>query len=325
MTDRRDFLIAAGAIGFMGPSPGAAQSAGRNYRLGVLRATGPGHETSPALLGTLRERGYIEGRNLIIERRFANGQLDRLPGLARELVELRVDAILCVGPATARAAREATSTIPIIMFGNFDPVALGVVANLARPEANVTGILISADGTLAAKRLEFLRELVPRAARIGMLATGDPDFRPQVRETQKAAAALKVELEVVEVRGGDYSGAFATISGRRHDALVVGASSFFMLDRKAIIALAAKHRLPAVYEWPEQVRDGGLIAYGTSLDALNARIGVYADQLFRGKKPADLPVEQPTKFELAINLKTAKALGLKIPQSVLLRADRLIE
>jgi len=325
MTDRRNFLIAAGAIWLMAPSPGTAQSPGRIYRLGVLRATAPAPEVSTALLDTLRERGYIEGRNLIIERRFASGQLERLPGLARELVQLGVDAIVCVGPTTVRAGLEATSTIPIIMFGNFDPVALGIVTNLARPEANVTGILISADGTLAGKRLELLRELAPRAARIGMLAPADPGFRLQLQETQKAAAALKVELEVVEVPGGDYSGAFATISSRRPDALIVGGSTFFMRDRKTIIALAAKHRLPAVYEWPEQVRDGGLIAYGASLDGLYARVGAYADQLFRGKKPADLPVEQPTKFELVINLKTAKALAIKIPQALLVRADRLIE
>jgi putative ABC transport system substrate-binding protein len=323
--NKRNTLLAIFSLVTL-PLHSFAQSAGRIYRLGMLRATTPAPEVSTALLDTLRERGYIEGRNLIIERRFASGQLDRLPGLARELVQLRVDAIMCLGPAaTVRAGREATSTTPIIMFGNFDPVALGLVTNLARPEANVTGILISADGTLAGKRLEFLRELAPRAARIGMLAPDVPSFRLQLQETQKAAAALKLELEVVKVRGGDYSGAFATISSRRPDALVVGASTFFMRDRKAIIALAAKHRLPAVYEWPEQVRDGGLIAYGTSLDGLYARIGAYADQLFRGKKPADLPVERPTEFELVINLKTAKALGLKIPQSLLLRADRLIE
>lgn len=324
MINRRDALLALAAIG-AAPIAARAQQPIRIYRLGVLRATAPAPDVSTALLDTLRERGYIEGRNLVVERRFASGQLDRLPGLARELVQLRVDAIVCVGPATARAAREATSTIPIIMFGNFDPVALGIVTNLARPEANVTGILIAADGTLAGKRLELLRELVPRAARVAMLAPDDPSFRLQIQETQKAAAALKLDLEVVLVRGGDYGGAFATISSRRPDALVVGASTFFMLDRKAIIALAAKHRLPAVYEWPEQVRDGGLIAYGTSLDGLYARIGVYADQLLRGKKPADLPVEQPAKFELVLNVKTAKALGLKIPQALLVRADRVVE
>lgn len=322
--NKRKTVLALLAIA-AAPLGAQAQPSGRIYRLGVLRATEPAPDLSTALLDTLRERGYIEGRNLIIERRFASGQLDRLPALARELVQLRMDAMICVGPAPVRAAREATSTIPIILFGNFDPVALGLVTNLARPEANVTGILISADGTLAGKRLELLRELAPHAARIGMLAPDAPSFRLQIQETQRAAAALNVELDVVVVRGGDYSGAFASISGRRSDALVVGASTFFMLDRKRIIALADKYRLPAVYEWPEQVRDGGLIAYGTSLDGLYARIGVYADELFRGKKPADLPVEQPRKFELVVNLKTARAIGIRIPQSILLRADRIIE
>ena len=322
--NRRDAVLALAALG-AAPRSVLAQPRGRIYRLGVLRATAPAPDLSTAMLDTLRERGYIEGRNLIIERRFASGRLDRLPGLARELVQIPVDAIVCVSTSSVRAGREATSTIPIIMFGNFDPVALGLVTNLARPEANVTGILIAADGTLAGKRLELLRELVPHAARIGMLVPDVPGFQLQLQETQQAAAALKVRLEVVKVRGGDYSGAFATISDRRLDALVVGASTFFMLDRKPIIALAAKYRLPAVYEWPEQVRDGGLIAYGTSLDRLYARIGAYAVELFRGKKPADLPVEQPVKFDLAINLRTAKTLGLNIPQSLLVRADRVIE
>jgi ABC-type uncharacterized transport system substrate-binding protein len=324
MSGRRDFLITAVAILLIAPSPGAAQTAGRIYRLGILRATAPAPD-APALVTALRNLDYTEGRNLVIERRHASGELDRLPGLARELVQLRMDAIVCVGSAAVRAGREATSTIPIIMFGNFDPVALGHVTNLARPEANVTGILISADGTLAGKRLELLRELAPRAARIAVLAPDDPNFRLQLQETQKAAAMLKLELEVVEVRGGDYGGAFAAISSRRSDALVVGAHTYFMLDRKPIIALAAKHRLPAVYEWPEQVRDGGLMAYGTSLDGLYARIATYADQLFRGKKPAELPVEQPTTFRLVLNLSTAKALGLTVPQSVLLRADEVIQ
>jgi len=325
MTDRRNFLIAAGAIWLMAPIPSAAQSAGRIYRLGVLRSTAPAPDPSPALVDTLRDLGYTEGRNLVIERRYASGQPDRLAGLARELVQQRMDAILCVSGQAVRACREATSTIPIIMFGNFDPVASGLVTNLARPEANVTGVLISADGTLAGKRLELLRELAPRAARIAVLAPDDPNFRLQLQETQKAAAALKVELEAVEVHGGDYNGAFAAISSRRPDALVVGAHAYFMRDRKPIIALAAKHRLPAVYEWPEQVRDGGLIAYGTSLDGRYARMAIYADQLFRGKKPADLPVEQPTTFRLVLNLRTAKALGLTIPQSLLVRADEVIQ
>ena len=324
MTGRRELLGVAGAFCFLPAGTGVAQTAGRVYRLGILRASAPAPER-PALLETLRELGYAEHRNLVIEQRFARGRFERLDTLAREMIALRVDVFLCVGAAAVRAAREATSTIPIIMFGNFDPIALGLVTNLARPEANVTGILISADGTLAAKRLELLREVVPRAARIAILAPEDPDFQIQLEETRKAAALLKVGLDVVEARGGDYAGAFVKLGVLRPEALVVGAHNFFMQDRKPIIALAAKYRIPAVYEWAEQVRDGGLMAYGTSLDGLNARLAIYADQLFRGKKPADIPVEQPTTFGVALNLKTARALGLTIPQSLLLRADEVIQ
>jgi putative ABC transport system substrate-binding protein len=185
--------------------------------------------------------------------------------------------------------------------------------------------LISADGTLAAKRLELLRDAVPHAMRIAVLSPEDPNFALQLEETRKAAAAMKVALDVVQVSGSDYAAAFSKLGTLKPDALVVGAHSFFMLDRQAIIALAAQYRLPAVYEWPEQVRDGGLLAYGTSLDGLYARMAVYVDQLFRGKKPAELPVEQPTVFNVAINLKTAKALGLQIPSSLLLRADEVVQ
>ena len=292
MNGRRDFLAAAVAAWLVAPGPAAAQPVGRIYRLGVLIASAPTQGASPVLVDTLRKLGYIEGRNLVVERRYANGQIDRLPGLARELVQLRVDAMVCVGAAAVLAGREATTTIPIVMFGNFDPVALGLVMSLARPEANVTGILIAADGTLAAKRLELLREMVPRATRIALLVPDDPNFRAQTQETQLAAAAMKVELDVVEVRGGDYASAFAGIVKRRTEALVVGAHVYFVVDRKAIVAMAAKHRLPAIYEWAEQVRDGGLMAYGTSRDGLYARVAMYVDQLFRGKTPAELPVER---------------------------------
>ncbi len=323
--DRRGMLGLVGASCVAAVAPGAALAADRIYRLGILRASAPAPDASPALLDTLRGLGYALGRNLVVERRHASGQLDSLGALARDLVAQRLDAIICVGSAAVRAARDATSTIPIVMFGNFDPVALGLVTNLARPEANVTGILISAEGTLAAKRLELLREAVPRAAHVAMLAPEDTSFRVQLEETRKAANALKLDLNVVEARAGDYASAFAKLVALRPDALVVGAHTFFMQDRKPIIALAAKHRLPAVYEWPEQVRDGGLLAYGTSLDGLYSRIAVYTDQLFRGKKPADLPIEQPKTFSVALNLKTARALGLSVPQSILLRADEVIQ
>jgi putative tryptophan/tyrosine transport system substrate-binding protein len=325
MTARRGLLRLAGVICLISHQPVFAQTAARTLRLGILRPSAPAQDVPSALLDALREAGYTLDSNLVIERRYASGQSARLPELARELVAAKVDVLVCVGPAAADAGRRATSTIPIIMFGNFDPVALGLVANLARPEANVTGVLISADGTLAGKRIELLRELVPKATRVAMLATADPGFRGQVDETRAAARALGVGLEVVEVQGGDYAAAFARMADRRAEALVVGASTFFMADRKSIIALAAQHRLPAVYEWPEQVREGGLLAYGTNLDQLYARIGTYADLLVRGRKPAELPVEQPATYRLALNLRTARSLGLVVPRSLMLRADEVIQ
>jgi len=324
MAARRTVLRLAGVIWLVSHKPVFAQTAGRTLRLGILRPSAPAQDVSPALLDSLREAGYTQGSNLVIERRYASGQNERLPGLARELVALKVDVLLCVGSAAVEAGRMATATLPIIMFGNFDPVALGLVANLARPEANVTGILIAADGTLAGKRIGLLRELVPKASRVAMLATADRSFRAQIDETRTAARALGIALDVVEVQGGDYAGAFARLATQKPDALVVGASTFFMADRKPIIALATQYQLPAVYEWPEQVRDGGLMAYGTSLDQLYARIGTYAVQLMQGKKPADLPVEQPATYRLVLNLRTAKALGLAVPQALLLRADEVI-
>ena len=321
-------LLAAMAATAVGTATGLsavrAQTAGRLYRLGVLRTSTPTAQPA-ALIEALRGLGYVQGRNLVIEARFADAQLERLPVLARELLQQRVDVLMAVGSAPVQACRDATSSVPILMFGNFDPVAQGIVTNLARPEANITGILISADGSLAAKRLELLREAVPRATRIALLAPEDPTFRFQIDETRRAAAALKVELDVVTVRGSDYAQAFAAIAARRAEALVVGAHSIFSVDRKPLIALAATHRLPAVYEWPEQVRDGGLMAYGTSLDGLYARVASYAAQLFAGKPPAELPVEQPTSFRLVVNRRTAKALGLALPQALMLRADDVIE
>lgn len=325
MTARRKLLCLAGATWLASHRPVFAQTSGPTLRLGILRPSAPAQDVPRALLDSLREAGYTQGSNLVIERRYAAGQNERLPGLARELVSLKVDVLLCVGAAAVEAGRTATATIPIIMFGNFDPVALGLVTNLARPEANVTGILIAADGTLAGKRLELLREFVPRAERVGMLATTDRSFRPQIDETREAARALGMTLDVVDVQGGDYVAAFARLAAHKPDALVVGASTFFMTDRKPIIALAAQHRLPAVYEWPEQVRDGGLLAYGSDLDQLYARIGTYAVALLKGRKPADLPVERPSTYRLALNLRSAKALGLLVPRSLLLRADEVIQ
>jgi ABC-type uncharacterized transport system substrate-binding protein len=329
MMDRRAFILATTGGLLVVPLAAESQQGGRVYRLGLLFpfAPAPSERKTSAILipAALRELGYVEGQNLIVERRYAEGESDRFPGLARELVRLRMDVIVAITPGAIRAAKDATTSIPIVLYGNFDPVAAGFVVSLARPGGNITGVLIAPGGTLAGKKLELLKEAVPRVTRIALLAPADPDFSRQVQEAQKAALPLGVKLIVVQVRDSDYDHAFATIAADRPDALFVGANAQFFLDRNRIIELAAKHRLPAIYEWPEQVEDGGLMAYGTSLAALSRRAAVYVDRIFKGAKPADLPIEQPTKFELVFNLKTAKALGLTIPPSLLQRADQVIE
>ena len=309
----------------------AQQASGKVYRLGLLSTTtvsGATDQTLAVILvpKALRELGYVEGQNLIVERRYAGGKLERLPGMAKELVQLGADVIFAVALPAIQAAKNATAKTPIVFYGNFDPIANGLVENLAHPRGNITGVLIAPEGTLAAKKLELLKEAVPQAKRITMLVPDDPaSTRVQVQEVQKAAAALGVTLTVVATRGGDYDRAFTTMAVERPEALFVAATSYFMRDRKRIIELAAKHRLPAIYEWPEQVEDGGLMAYGSSLSVTTQRAAAYIDRIFKGATPADLPIEQPTKFELVINLKTAKALGLTMPPSVRGRADQVIE
>ena len=327
--DRRAFLAVL-ALGVLGIRPSAeAQQAGRVYRLGILRSTAPpppDQRTAPGSIpSALRELGYVEGQNLVVEERYAEGKLDRLPARARELVQLRVDVIAAVGSAAILAAKDATTTIPIVMYGGIDPVAAGIVRSLARPGGNITGVLILPGTSLSGKKLEPLKEAVPRAVRVALLAPDDPSFGPQMQEAQKAASALGIKLVVVEVRGGDYDRAFATIAAERAAALLVGNSPYLTRDRKRIIEFAAKRRLPAMYEWPEHVEDGGLMSYGSSQKDLVQRIAAQIDRICKGAKPGDLPVEQPTRFELLINLKTAKALGLTLPQSLLTRADRIIE
>jgi putative tryptophan/tyrosine transport system substrate-binding protein len=306
-----------------------AQQAGRVYRLGILFLSAAAPSDPPALWNqlptALRELGYLEGQNLVVERRSAEGKVDRLPGLARELVQLRVDVIVAASPAAIRAAKDATTTIPIVMFGSIDPVATGLVASLARPGGNMTGVLIAAEGTLAGERLELIKEAVPRAAWIALLVPDAPTSGTQVQEARETASSLGVKLVIVEVRDGDYDRAFATMVAKRAGALFVLASPVLNRDRKRIIDLAAKHRLPAIYQWREHVEEGGLMAYGSSLSGLSRRAATYVARIFKGAKPADLPIEQPVKFDFVINMKTAKALGLTIPGSVLLRADEVIQ
>ena len=292
----------------------------------VVDMTGanPAESHARAFVHGMRDLGYIEGRNVIIERRSAEGRLERLPALMQELVELRVDVIVASASA-ALAAPRATDTIPIVMLlGN--PVELGIVASLARPGRNVTGLTLDAAPTIDGKRLQLLKEAIPKASRVAMFscrASGQICWNPET-----AAAARALQLTLLSVGGDkteDIQRAFAEIVRDRPDALLAFNTSFIYGHRRQIIEFAAKQGLPAIYESREYVEAGGLMSYGANVDDLFRRAASYVDKILKGSKPGDLPIEQPTKFDLVINLKTAKALGLSIPQSLLLRADEVIE
>jgi putative ABC transport system substrate-binding protein len=330
MTRQGRVLVVVVLLGFLAAPHAADAQPGKVYRLGYLApGTSPRPDTRAGegiLLDSLRELGYVEGRNLELERRYAEGRIERLPALAAELVRRRPDAIVAPSPVAIEAVRTATKTIPAVMiFAAADPVELGMVASLARPGGNITGVALSAGTTLTSKRLELLKEVIPRAARIGLLTTKEPGARAQVREAEQAAAQLRVKLVVVEARGRDYERAFATLASERPDALCVLASVILNNDRMQIIELASRHRLPAIYQWREHVDAGGLMSFGSSLREIFQRVAIFVDRIFKGANPGDLPVEQPTQFELGINLKTAKALGITIPSSLLVRADHVIQ
>ena len=317
---------AIAALAAVAAAPALAQSKPRAI-VAMLRAPSRSdrRDGSTRFVDAMKKRGYEVGGNLDFEPRFADGRLDRLPALARELVARSPDVIVPVGLAAAQAVRDTGTKIPVVFFGNFDPLRGGLVTSLSRPGGTMTGVLIAAQGTLAGKRLELLRDAVPGAARIGVLTPEDRNFAAQIDEIKRAAQPMNVVLTFVEVKGGDYERAFQALMSARVQALFVGGHTFFARDAERIVALAAKHRLPATYEWPEFADDGALMGYGADLDDLYDRIALLVDRILRGAKPGDLPVEQPTKAELVVNLRTARALGLVIPPSVLQRADRLIE
>ncbi len=263
---------------------------------------------------------------MMIEYRSADGRSERFPDLAAELVRLKVDVILTRGTPAVMAAKSATGTIPVVMAASGDPVLSGVVSSLARPGGNVTG-LSAIVGAISGKRLELIREVVPGVSRVAALFNmSNPIDALQWKEIETAAPSLRVQLQLLDVRKpGDFAGAFDAAVKGRAGALVVGLDALTWANHRPIVEFAAKHRLPAIYGGQEFVNAGGLIAYGVSYPHLYYLAARYVDKILKGAKPADLPVEQPTKFELAINLKTAKALGLTIPQSLLLRADQVIE
>ena len=274
----------------------------------------------------LRELGYMEGKNIVIERRFAEGKLDRLPELAAELVHLKVDIIVTTGPSPTRAAKEATATITIVMAQDPDPVGNGFVASLARPGGNITGLSTLAP-ELNGKRLELLKEIVPKLSSVAVLGTStQPGNAQQLREVELAAGALKVKLQHLDVLDPkDIETAFRAASKGRADAVLVLASPVFVNKRTEVVELAVKSRIPAIYHRPDFVEDGGLMTYGVNFTDLDRRAATYVDKILKGRKPADLPVEQPMKFEFIVNLQAAKRIGLTIPPNVLARADRVIK
>jgi putative tryptophan/tyrosine transport system substrate-binding protein len=274
----------------------------------------------------LRDLGYAEGKDIVIEQRYAEGKLDRVAALAAELVGLKLDVIVTGGPAATRAAKEATATIPIVMGFDYDPVGSGVVASLARPGGNVTG-LSSLAPEISGKQLELLKEVFPRLSRVAVLGNSTEPAIGQLRkEAELVAGAFKVQLQYLDVLApNDIRTAFRAANKGRAEA-VLALSSFVIISQRTQIAdLAIKNRLPAIYPWPEFVEDGGLMTYGASSNDLFRRAATYVDKILKGAKPANLPVEQPKKFEFIINLKTAKQIGLTIPPNVLVRADRVIK
>jgi putative tryptophan/tyrosine transport system substrate-binding protein len=329
ITRRRFHATGVGVI--LAPLAAEARQAAKVARIGILaltRAAGATH-TLEAFLQGLRDLGYVEGRNVVIEYRDAEGKVERLPALAAELVALEVDVIVVAGSPAILPAKQATRTIPIVFTAAADPVASGLVTSLARPGGNVTGLsLLSAE--LVGKRLELLTQAVPGVSRVAVLwqpgGFAERTDRDALKEAGVAARALGVQLQFVEARGpADFDRAFSDMTRARAGALSVLGSAMLFVDRRRLVALAAKNRLPAVYPLRDFVDAGGLMAYGPNIADLYRRAATYVDKILEGAKPADLPVEQPTKFELVINLKIAKALGLTIPQTVLLRADEVIE
>jgi len=272
----------------------------------------------------LRELGWIENENIAIEYRFAGESPDRLPELAAELVRLKVNVIIG-STAGVRAAQRVTTTVPIIMCIADDAVRQGLVANLARPGGNITGLAAMAS-ELAGKRLELLHEATPKRSRIALLWNPPGSYPDYSKDTQRAARVLGVTLHSVEVRtADDFEGAFSSVLKGRAEALMVGPGQFLFSHQREIVEFAAKHRLPSIYAWKDPVTAGGLMAYGINIPQAYRRAAYYVDKILRGTRPGDLPVEQPTKFDLVINLKTARALGLTIPESLRLRVDEVIQ
>ena len=325
---RRDFIALASSAAAAWPLAARAQQrerVSRVARVGILNYGAAGYVRVNEFRNALSELGYVEGRNVVLTHRWADGHRDRLPGLAAELVDSKVDVIIALGPAVL-AAKRATSTTPIVMAFSGDPVGNGVVSNLARPGGNITGFsYMSTD--LAAKRLELLNETFSRSARIAILYSPDePATVLEMQETEVAARTIGVTLRPLAARHSDeLEEAFAASARERTGAMIVFTHGFAELNQQRIIELAARERLPTMYGWREFVIDGGLMSYGPNIPVIIRRAASYVDRILKGEKPGDLPIEQPTWLELIVNLKTARALNIDLPPTMLARADEVIE
>jgi putative ABC transport system substrate-binding protein len=325
---RRRILIATGAL-LVVPFTAKAQISGKVYRIGYIQTAAPGeaaHLTKVFEEG-LRELGYVEGRNIVIERRFAGGKQERLPQLAVELVQLKPDLIVTGANPVIAAVRQATATIPLVMTGSQDPVGSGFIASLAWPGGNLTGVASDPSPEFYGKHVELLKELIPTATRIAVLWNpAAPAAESYRKAVESAAMKLGLSMRSVAIRGRDeLEGAFAALPRERIDAIVVQGGPVLFTARAQVAQLAMKHRMPGVFYAREFVELGGLASYGSSVADNFRRAAVYVDKILKGAKPGELPVDQPTRFEMVINLKTAKSLGITIPQAVLVQADEVIE
>ncbi len=325
---RREFILLTGSAALCS-FPAHAQQTGKVPRIGYLGVTSPSDR--PPLLDTfrqgLRELGWIEGQNIVIDYRFAEGRLDRLPDLAAELVRLKVDVIVSLGTQGVTAAKNATKTIPIVMIGVRDPVGIGLITSLARPGGNITGVSGSAGLAIVTKQLELLKETVPKIRHVAILSNPANAYHQlAIKVLNVAARSLGMQLQLLEARGpNEFHGSFAAMAKERVGALLVLSGVIFNDHRAQVVDLAAMNRLPTAYGIRESVEAGGLMSYGPSFLDFYRRSTAYVGKILKGDKPADLPVEQPTKFELVINLRTAQTLGIEIPATLLSRADEVIE
>ncbi len=327
-------IVTAFALSLLtGPLAADAQQPGKVYRVGFVMSSAltselVGPDPPPyvrAFVPALRDLGYMEGRNLVLERRSAGARFERAPEIIAELVRLKVDVIVTGGNPVARAAKEVTTSIPIVMATSSGPVEAGLVGSLARPGGNVTGLTLDTGPEINGKRLELLKETVPNISRVAVVGSKEDWESPKGKNTQAAGRALGLTLLLAEHKANDYAPAFALVTRERANAIFASLSGPNYANRRLIIEFAGKRHLPASYAFRESVEDGGLMSYGPSVVDLFRRAAAYVDKILKGAKPGDLPIEQPTKFELVINLRTAKSLGLKIPQSVLVRADEIIQ